>query len=306
LVDQSAGIGTFAAFGEFDGGLESAEALGVDSGATLVKLCVRDRRGERHFATWPSPSTERVGELVGRLAPDRVGVTGCGSADILATLTPERARPAANLIEFDAWGRGANELLSLSGQATGAPYLLVSIGTGTSALRVDGDRVERVGGTALGGGAALGLGYALTGCRSHDELTALAARGNRGHIDLLISDIYAKNAIPIAGEATAASFGKLARALEQTSPATGAALLARREDLAAAIMVLVAENIALIANASARLAGVTRIVYGGSTLHDNPRIVETVRLFSTVMGFEAIVLPRSGHAGALGAMLLAA
>ncbi len=86
----------------------------------------------------------------------------------------------------------------------------------------------------------------------------------------------------------------------------GAPPTARREDLAAAIMVLVAENIALIANASAKLAGVDRIVYGGSTLHDNPRIVETVRLFSTVMGFEAIVLPRSGHAGALGAMLLAA
>ena len=61
-----------------------------------------------------------------------------------------------------------------------------------------------------------------------------------------------------------------------------------------------------LTNASAKLAGVDRIVYGGSTLYDNPRIVETVRLFSTVMGFEAIVLPRSGHAGALGAMLLAA
>src|SRR5690606_36399861 len=85
----------------------------------------------------------------------------------------------------------------------------------------------------------------------------------------------------------------------------GAGAVARREDLAAAVMGLVAENIALLAHANARVAGVERIVYGGSTLHDNPRLVEIVRLLSTVMGHEAIVLPRSGHAGALGAMLLA-
>ena len=69
-------------------------------------------------------------------------------------------------------------------------------------------------------------------------------------------------------------------------------------------MGLVAENIALISNASATVAGVSRIVYGGSTLNENPTIIRTVRLLTSVMGFEVIILPHSGHAGALGAMLL--
>jgi len=61
----------------------------------------------------------------------------------------------------------------------------------------------------------------------------------------------------------------------------------------------------LLCNVHAQLAGVKMIVYGGSTLIDNPMLVETVRLLTTVLGFEAIVLPQSSHAGALGAMLLA-
>jgi hypothetical protein len=69
-------------------------------------------------------------------------------------------------------------------------------------------------------------------------------------------------------------------------------------------MGLVAENIALLCNAHAQMAGVGTIVYGGSTLADNPVLVETVRMLTTVLGFEAIILPRSSHAGAVGAMLL--
>jgi pantothenate kinase len=76
--------------------------------------------------------------------------------------------------------------------------------------------------------------------------------------------------------------------------------------MAAAIMGLVAENIALLCNARATASGVSRIVYGGSTLNDNPTIVHTVRLLTSLMGFEAIVLADSGHAGALGARLLSA
>ena len=310
-------LGTFASFGEFDEGVGSAEAVGIDSGATLVKLCVRDHAGALHFATWPSPSRRRVLALLETLAPDRIGVTGCGAAAILDELGREGAHP----IEFDAWGRGANTILERAGLLPEGAYLLVSIGTGTSALHVDGDRVERVGGTALGGGAALGLGLALTGCQSHDELVALAARGNRGGVDLLISDIYEKAEVPIASEATAASFGKLARSLDRSSRAAAngdseegmqpsalngvdAPSPARPEDLAAAIMGLVAENIALISIARATVADVSHIVYGGSTLNENPTIVQTVRLLTRVMGKEAIVLPHSGHAGALGAMLL--
>jgi len=280
--------------------LEKAEAIGIDSGATLVKLAVQDSSRRIHLATWPSPSIERVLALLDRLTPARIGVTGCGTHALAAAL----ARPLATPLEFDAWGRGANRLLEEAGHAVCEPYLLVSIGTGTSALRVDGERVERIGGSALGGGAALGLGLALTGCKSHRELAHLAARGSRGGVDLLISDIYGESEIPLAGEATAASFGKLARRLDATQASGAAHEPASPEDLAAAVMGLVAENIALICNAHASAAGVSTIVYGGSTLMENPLLVQTVRVLTQVLGQQALVLPESGHAGALGAMLM--
>ncbi|MHA7838697.1 MAG: type II pantothenate kinase, partial [bacterium] len=67
----------------------------------------------------------------------------------------------------------------------------------------------------------------------------------------------------------------------------------------------VAENIALLCNAHARQAGVSTIVYGGSTLDENPLLVETVQTLTHVLGQTSLVLPKSGYAGALGAMLSA-
>lgn len=363
-----------------------AEAVGIDSGATLVKLAVfrpspglsrgssinlssrssldasldaspavaldlsldpspgsaPGAREQIQLATWPAPSTERVIELVRRLQPARIGVTGCG----MRALAEGLGRPVARLLEFDAWGRGANRLLHEIGRPPTDPYLLVSIGTGTSALRVEGERVERIGGSALGGGTALGLGLALIGCRSHHELAALAARGQRGGVDLLISDIYESREIPLAGGATASSFGKLARQLDPfravrsgdasarpdatrseamppdatrsegappdaTRPhamppdETRNESSARPEDLAAAVMGLVAENIALLCSAHARQAGVSTIVYGGSTLTENPMLIEIIQTLTGLLGQQALILPEAGHAGALGALLAA-
>jgi type II pantothenate kinase len=277
--------------------VESAQAIGVDSGATLVKICVQDRAQELHFATWHAPASDRILALLDRLSPTRIGLTGCGASAIAPRLDREVATP----VEFDAWGQGANSLLAEMGRDTREPYLLVSIGTGTSILRVEGDQVDRTGGTGLGGGTALGLGLALTNCKSHHEFTQLAARGRRGGVDLLISDLYDQSEGPLAAEATAASFGKLARGLGRSQEPESEP---RPEDLAAAIMGLVAENIALICNAHARITDVKTVVFGGSSLADNPRLVETVRLLTTLHGFEAVVLPQSGHAGAIGAMLL--
>jgi type II pantothenate kinase len=304
-------IGTFTPFGEFDESLNSGhtQGLGIDSGATLLKLCHHGPDGSLHFATWPSPSIDRVLALVERLEPRTLGVTGCGAAKICEEL----GRKDASLVEFDAWARGAREMLDVAGLGQEGPFLLVSVGTGTTMLRVDGDQVERVGGTALGGGTLQGLGFALTGIRRHEELIALAAEGERGRVDLLIGDLFDDEAAPLMAQATASSFAKLGRGADAESTETETETETtrkdessdpRREDLAAATLGLVAENIGLMANARASAATVTRIVYGGSTLNNNPHVADIVRGIGLVMGFDALVLPRGGHAGALGALRL--
>ncbi|MGB0619472.1 MAG: hypothetical protein ACPGVZ_08355 [Myxococcota bacterium] len=295
-MDETA-IGDFAPFGEFDPARfadDDGLSVGVDAGATLTKLCVRSSDGALSFADWRSSDHDRARATLAALDPAYLGVTGCGAEDLL----PKLGREATSPIEFTAWARGADEMLARTGQERDAPYLLVAVGTGTSALRVDGDEVERMGGTALGGGAALGLGNALLGTKTAEELNALGTRGDRRSVDLMVGDLFEDPRD--VGALIAASFGKVARQAEDEG-----AKAPPREDLAAAILGIVSDNIGLLANAYARAAGVDRVVYGGSTFRVHPQFADIARAFSLMNGMEAIVLSRGGHAGCLGAMKVA-
>jgi len=268
--------------------------LGVDVGATLAKLAIARGEGRVEYRLAPAHAIERLALEVEGLAPDRVGVTGGGAFPLSRSLSLDTA-PVG---EFEAWGTGSHALLEQAGRATGEPHLLVSLGTGTSAMLVDGDRVTRVGGTALGGGTLLGLGAALTGVADFGQLVSLAAGGDRRRVDLLVSDIYRAGGLPLPGDLTAASFGKLADPARRDPPVPG--------DLAHAIVGLVGENVGLICCSLALAAGVKRIVFGGTTLRGNPVLVEILRGLCAGMGREAVFLRDGEFAGALGALEIAA
>ena len=280
-------------------------SVGVDAGATLTKLAVREAGGGLAFGFLPAGAAEAVARRIRALAPTSLGLTGCGAAE----LAPRLAGSPRRFVEFAAWGTGASHLLAKSGEhRDGEPYLLVSVGTGTSVLRVEAGQAQRLGGTALGGGTLLGLGVALTGCASFRELCELAARGRRGNIDLLVSDIYPPGEIALPGETTAACFGNLARWLAPQSREEGPrdrAEPSRREDLAAAVVGLVGENVALICSGLAASSGVSHVVYGGATLSDNPSLVAILLGVTAALGHRPTLLRDGGHAGALGALLLA-
>jgi hypothetical protein len=70
-------------------------------------------------------------------------------------------------------------------------------------------------------------------------------------------------------------------------------------------MGLVGENVALICGHLAGLAGVACVVYGGSTLCDNPALADVLRLVTAAVGRRALLLEQGAHAGALGALELA-
>jgi type II pantothenate kinase len=265
--------------------------LGLDVGATLAKLAIARGEGRVEYRLAPANAIERLALEVEGLAPDRVGVTGGGALPLSRCLSLDTA-PVG---EFEAWGAGSRALLEEEGRATGERHLLVSLGTGTSAMLVDGGRVTRVGGTALGGGTLLGLGAALTGQADFDGLVSLAAKGDRRRVDLLVSDIYRAGAAPLPGDLTAASFGKLA---------SGAVPAPR--DLAHAVVGLIGENVALVCCGLANGAGVKRIVFGGTTLRRNPVLVELLRGLCTAMGREPVFLRDGEFAGALGALAVAA
>jgi type II pantothenate kinase len=260
---------------------------GIDVGATLCKLALQ-REGIA-VAHYPSSDLGGVRALVEAWGPSRIGVTG-GGADRLG---PEIGGVLLRHVsEFEAWGRGGAAVAALDSVTLPARHLLVSLGTGTSVLRVDGERVERVGGTALGGGTIIGLGRLLLGTDRFDEIVALASRGDRRTVDLLVSDVYRAGATSILRDLTAASFAKL----DSTRP----------EDVAHALMGVVGENVALICGGLARGSGAETIVYCGSTLAENPPLESIVREITTLFGHEAVVLPRGAFCGAVGAATLVA
>ena len=271
--------------------------VGIDIGATLAKLAIREPHGKVDCSFLPAAHLDQVVAQVDALAPRGVGLTGCG-ANALASRLSQRLQ---RLVEFQAWAHGSRELLRTQGRDEEAPYALVSLGTGTSVLLVDGQQVERLGGTALGGGTLLGLGFALTGCQTHQEFCALAQRGRRDQVDLLVGDIYPPDEIEIPGEATAAAFGRLARQTAQMRASDGQGA-DQSADLAAAVTHLVGENVALIATSLTQRSVAQRIVFGGASLGDNPGLRAVLMGVTAAMGFEPILLDDGGYAGAIGAL----
>ncbi|HRC84783.1 MAG TPA: hypothetical protein PK413_04155, partial [Thermoanaerobaculia bacterium] len=150
---------------------------------------------------------------------------------------------------------------------------------------------ERVGGCALGGGAFLGLARLLAGSESFAAAAALAARGDRKRVDLLVGDIYRQGGIALPPDLNAASFGKLAST--------------RAEDLADAVAGMIGENVALIAMALARAEQLETVVYCGSTLESNPALQAALSFVTGALGRRALYLPDGAYCGALGAAALA-
>jgi type II pantothenate kinase len=226
-----------------------------------------------------------------------VAATGGGATPLSDRLAPSRL--VAVVDEFAAGGAGEPLLAGRAGLQLHDPHLLVSLGTGTSILRMGGDgTVARVGGTALGGGTLRGLGRLLLGTDDHDRLVALAAAGDRRHVDLLVGDLYRPGGIALVPDLTAANFGK--------------AHEPRAADVAHALLGLVGENVALLAGqiavalTSAAEGGTVRrrpdVVYAGSTLRNNPLLVEILASVTGLVGAQASFLPFGEFTGALGAL----
>lgn len=264
--------------------------LGVDLGATLCKLALPTDTGAV-FAQFPTADREDILARIRELEPRRVIATGGGSAALQSEVD---AFPVECVPEFDAWARGAPILAERAGgEKLPERYLLVSLGTGTSVMCAGVDGVRRVGGSALGGGTLLGLAKLLLDVKSFAELAALAERGDRRGVDLLVGDIYTgPGGSPLPRDLNAAHFAKL----DSRKP----------EDIARALMGLVGENIALICGELTRAHGAELVVYCGSTLAENPALEAILEEVTGFYGCPARFIEQGAFCGAVGAAALAA
>jgi type II pantothenate kinase len=195
--------------------------------------------------------------------------------------------------EVQAIGRGGQAILGLDGAARAQPTMVVSAGSGTALIKAAGDTFAHVSGTAVGGGTMLGLARLLLGTVDPHEIGTLALAGDRNGADLSLADVITGPIGALPADATAVNFGRLGR--------RSFAGEVRREDLAAALVNLVAQTIGLVTVNAAKAYGCERIVVIGHMLD--------MEYFRHILGLvgkyyaTTMLLPHApGSATALGAL----
>ena len=206
----------------------------------------------------------------------------------------------------DEWWLSRKVQRDCISQSSAYPYLLVSIGTGVSILRVDGPRKHvRVSGSTIGGGTYWGLIRLLTDIEDFETVIQLAERGDPSKVDLMVSDIYGGKPevlqkMGLAPDLVASSFGKL---VAKDDPASGL----KEEDIARALLLMITNNIGQVAYLNAQLHKTSRIYFIGNFLRSNSisqkRLSYAIDYWSKG-DMEALFLEHEGYFGALGAFLL--
>ena len=132
--------------------------------------------------------------------------------------------PTSKSQEFIADGLGARFESKLD------HTIVVSMGTGTSFVKCDGDDMKHIGGIGVGGGTLAGLARIMLNTSDIKQVAALAKQGNVRNIDLTIGDISAQPLPGLPMDTTASNF---ARAQSDAS----------KEDIAAGIIKMVLQSI---------------------------------------------------------------
>jgi len=188
--------------------------------------------------------------------------------------------------EVAAIGRGGLYLSKLD------EALVVSAGSGTAMVAARGTSTTHVTGSAVGGGTLQGLGRLLLGTADAGEIDALAMRGNANKADLTLVEAVGSAVGKLPLDANAVNFGRLANEAETLAP----------EDLAAGLVRLVGQVIAVIAINAARAEGLPEIVVTGH-LVDLPSVCRVLNEVSGYYQASIRVPPRPGIGTAIGALL---
>ena len=185
--------------------------IGIDAGISSTKI-IGIENGERIMAPMTVKSSDASTAIYGALGKylndndttlesvDQVMLTGIGAKDLKS---PILGRPTAQVDEFIANGMGARFDSGLD------HMIVVSMGTGTSLVRVDGDEIRHIGGIGMGGGSLQGLARLLLGTSNVKEISNMADKGNPAHVNLLIEDICKDELGNLTGDATASLFAKV-------------------------------------------------------------------------------------------------
>ncbi len=257
--------------------------------------------GALHRWTRPSVGTPDAGTVHDVLAAGGLSLASVSRLAVTGgrhrALPPEiDGRVIASVHEVSAIGRGGQTLAAGllggdHGEAANAPTLVVSAGSGTAVIAARGDACTHVTGTGVGGGTLLGLGRLLLGTTDALAIDALALAGNPNGADLSLQDVVLGPIGALPPDATAVNFGKLARGAHE----------ATREDLAAALVTLVGQVIAITAINAARAERLEHVVVIGH-LTDMPSFRAVLDRVGAYYGMQLLLPDHAGYGTAVGAL----
>lgn len=184
--------------------------IGIDAGISSTKIIgtADDKRIMSPMSIADSDATAPTAEVLNQYLLDsnltlgdveHIMLTGVG-----ASIVKEHLHPLNVTIvdEFKANGLGARFDSGLD------QLVVVSMGTGTSLVRVDGDDISHIGGIGMGGGTLLGLSKLLLHTSDINEIIKLANEGKPETVNMRIMDICDDQIGGLFGEATASLFAK--------------------------------------------------------------------------------------------------
>lgn len=173
---------------------------------------------------------------------EKVMLTGVGSAYIDK---PIYGLPTDKAEEFIADGLGARHEAGIK------RMIVVSMGTGTSIVKCDGDHIEHIGGIGIGGGTLQGLSRLLLNTDDIKQVATMAMAGDISKINVLISDISASPLPGLPMDAIASLFGN---AQSNASP----------EDIALGLIWMVLQSVCSASILSSLGSGIKEFVMIGN------------------------------------------
>lgn len=265
--------------------------IGIDVGISTTKIVGIDEKG-MVISPIRIKATDPITSLYGAFGKylhdnkikldeiEHVMLTGVGAAYIDEHIY---GLPTSKSEEFIADGLGAKYESKLD------RMIVVSMGTGTSLVKCDGENIKHIGGIGIGGGTLAGLSRIMLKTDDIKQITNLAKDGDVSKINLLIKDISAKPLPGLPMSAVASLF-------------SNAKTNASREDIAKGLIWMVLQCIGSATILSSLESGIKDFVLIGN-LSLFPLCREVYPAMEKVYGVRFHVPKYSEFCTAIGAAL---
>ena len=275
------------------------DTVGIDIGQSLTKVAYwKDNAIELSMSHTESIISE-IDEFLNlnKTRLNRVNFSG-GKAFILYKKYSNDFETSL-IDEFKANIKGLEFLYENYKNRSLPPSIVVTLGTGTSIV-LNKEKIEHLGGSAMGGGFFMGLLDLLFNSTIADfsEVTNLASKGDRFQVDLKVGDIYDvedDRVDKFFREFTAATLGKINKSFDLKS--------VKKEDIISSLIGIIGENIGTIATLMAENNEVKNIVFCGGFLIGNKPLKQILSLLCKFKRKKPIFIENSVFAGAIGALL---